>query len=98
MSKQSHTPGPWAIIPRDETPGHREPIMVNTGNGLWSPLGDRNPEPNAHLIAAAPDLLHALIMVRDADNDCHKDGLQTIPPVARHCIDAAIAKAEGGAS
>lgn len=50
---------------------------------------------NAHLIAAAPDLYEALEMVRDADDDCHKDGLQTIPSVARSKIDAAIAKAKG---
>jgi hypothetical protein len=47
------------------------------------------------LIAAAPELLAALEMVRDADNDCRLDGLKTIPPSARAKIDAAIAKAEG---
>ena len=49
----------------------------------------------ARLISAAPDLLHALEMVRDADNDCVRDGLQTIPPIARKTIDDAIAKATG---
>jgi hypothetical protein len=39
------------------------------------------------------DLLGALEMVRDADEDCKRDGLQTIPSMARHRIDAAIAKA-----
>jgi hypothetical protein len=48
---------------------------------------------NARLIAAAPELLEALRMVRDADDDCHKDGLSTMPPAARATIDAAIAKA-----
>ena len=51
--------------------------------------------PDARLIAAAPDLLAALTMVRDADEDCEKDGLQRIPVVARHRIDMAIAKATG---
>jgi len=32
----------------------------------------------------------ALRMVRDADDDCHSDGLQTIPPVARSAIDRAL--------
>jgi hypothetical protein len=32
-------------------------------------------------------------MVRDADNDCHADGMATIPAIARAKIDAAIAKA-----
>jgi len=47
------------------------------------------------LIAAAPELLAALEMVRDADNDCRLDGLPTIPPCARAKIDAAIGKASG---
>jgi len=41
-------------------------------------------------------LAEALEMVRDADDDCHKDGLQTIPSIARFKIDAAIAFLEGG--
>ena len=49
----------------------------------------------SRLIAAAPDMLEALIMVRDADEDCRKDGLPTLPPLARFKIDRAIAKAEG---
>jgi hypothetical protein len=52
---------------------------------------------NARLIAAAPDLLDALEMVRDADDDCYKDGLPTIPKPARLKIDAALAKARGQA-
>jgi hypothetical protein len=50
---------------------------------------------NARLIASAPELLEALLMVRDADNDCLTDGLPTIPSMARAKIDAAIKKAEG---
>jgi len=62
--------------------------VCHVGNGPTSPA-------NAKLIAAAPDLLHALTMVRDADEDCKRDGLPTIPAPARACIDAALAKAEG---
>lgn len=50
---------------------------------------------NARLIAAAPDLFAALTMVRDADDECRRDALVTIPDHARALIDAAIAKAEG---
>ena len=46
------------------------------------------------LKAANAELLEALTMVRDADDDCRKDGLREIPPPARATIDAAIAKAE----
>lgn len=41
--------------------------------------------------ALADRLAGALEMVRDADDDCHKDGLQTIPSVARHKIDLSLA-------
>ena len=37
-------------------------------------------------------LREALIMVRDADNDCHADGLLTIPSPARNKIDKALEK------
>lgn len=51
--------------------------------------------PDTRLRAAAPDLLEALEMVRDADDDNKSDGNQGIPSAARHKIDAAIAKARG---
>ncbi|ACI92675.1 hypothetical protein OCAR_5544 [Afipia carboxidovorans OM5] len=38
-------------------------------------------------------LLKAVEMVRDADEDCRKDGLPQMPPAARAKLDAAIAKA-----
>jgi hypothetical protein len=41
-------------------------------------------------------LAEALEMVRDADEDCHKDGLTTIPKAARHRIDMALAAVKGG--
>jgi hypothetical protein len=47
------------------------------------------------LISAAPEMLAALEMMRDADEDCKRDGLPTIPPCPRSTIDAAIAKARG---
>lgn len=49
----------------------------------------------AHRDIVIAELLAALEMVRDADEDCKRDGLPTIPAAARAKIDAAIAKAEG---
>lgn len=39
------------------------------------------------------DLVVALEMVRDADNDCRLDGLRTLPSFARSKIDQTIFKA-----
>jgi hypothetical protein len=81
----SHTPGPW------EWDGK---FMVGIPHKGGDTYFRTNPE-DAQLIAAAPDLLDALEMVRDADEDCKRDGLPTIPPVARATIDRALAKAKG---
>lgn len=40
-------------------------------------------------------LLAALVMVRDADDDCIRDGLPRIPNLPRAKIDAAISRATG---
>lgn len=48
----------------------------------------------SRLRALNADLLEALEMVRDADDDCKRDGLPTIPTIARAKIVAAIAKAK----
>jgi hypothetical protein len=101
MSESKHTPGPWSIEPHPERPDL--PIRVMGGKGERVARCSQislctTPEEckaNARLISAAPDLLEALVMVRDADNDCIADGLQTIPPTPRAKIDAAIAKAKG---
>jgi len=99
----AHTPGPWAIdgfcmstVIRCIVPkGH--PDAKHTC-GDWEVIarceGD-NWRANALLIAAATDVLDALIMVRDADDDDKSEGRQSIPASARAKIDAAIAKAEG---
>lgn len=89
-----HTPGPWIF----GTDSHE--ILTARGEGVAAPCDGYDEEQwliDGPLIAATPDLLEALVMVRDADEDCQRDGLQTIPSSARARIDAAIAKAEGGA-
>lgn len=49
---------------------------------------------NAVLLAAAPELADALEMVRDADQDCIRDGLSRwCTDIARQVIDRALAKA-----
>jgi hypothetical protein len=95
-----HTPGPWAV-----TNGHYPSFKQIRGPSfkisvvMWATdLTEddyRKRDADMHLIAAAPDLLEALEMVRDADDDCKRDGLKTIPSMARIRIDRAIAKATG---
>lgn len=96
VSETAHTPGPWV----DNVDG----VVVVDKPGRWreiiadvhaNPLEANNRRANTRLIAAAPDLLEALVMVRDADDDCRRDGLPTIPYAARKKIDAAIQKARG---
>ena len=75
-----HTPGPWTI--RKIFNRHWE--ILNSA-GYW--IGRARGEENAHLIAAAPDLLAALIDVRDNARDDS--------PEMWARVDAAIAKATG---
>lgn len=91
-----HTAGPW--FPMVDTAKGAEPGRVHVGHYREDGTVCHLPKTpaNALLVAAAPDLLEALEMVRDADDDCGRDGLARIPAPARKRIDAAIAKATGG--
>lgn len=83
----AHTQGPWL----------KDGLVIIAPDG--SSLGEmsaghpyikvKEQAANARLAAAAPDLLHALEMVRDANRDDPH-----IPTAALACIDAAIAKAQ----
>lgn len=99
----SHTPGPWEI--GDELAGSiiispvgqcMHPWIADVKGEHVGPKSREEIKANAALIAASPDLLAALEMVRDADDDCRKDGLPTMPPLVRGKVDHAIAKATGG--
>jgi hypothetical protein len=104
--KPRHTPGPWKWVDKYQSRiGDKTWSLVHDGNficGVLSCDGETNSpqlcnESDAHLIAAAPDLLEALEMVRDADDDCIKDGIpRWCTDSARRAIDQAIAKATGG--
>ena len=95
----SYSPAPWHI--GDTNPNFSPKVYSGDGRMVADcsdilKRSERETQANARLIAAAPQMLLALVMVRDADNDCIKDGLPTIPPVARNLIDGAIAAAVGG--
>lgn len=93
-----HTPGPWRVgdghfVVAD----HPVPEMRGSDDPFYKGhlIAESVAPQNVGLIASAPELLEALIMIRDADEDARKDGLPTIPPIARAKVDAAIAKAKG---
>ena len=89
-----YTPGPWIY---DAGAFYAKCQLNERGMTRESPIAEMlngredDYEANARLIAAAPELLEALEMVRDADNDNGRK----IPSLARAKIDAAIAKARG---
>lgn len=87
-----HTTGPWSLDLSDDrfiVRDGNDDVVADCWNGSIGDDGETpldTCEPNAHLIAAAPDMLVAL---RCARADCYMP-----PHVAAH-VDAAIARAEG---
>jgi hypothetical protein len=91
--KNTHTPGPWAILERAED----SRTHISNGAHIVCTLGTTrtdgspNHSPNALLIAAAPDLLQ---VVEDYLLLCQlHDYVGAVPDAAR----SAIAKAKGEA-
>jgi hypothetical protein len=94
----AHTPGPWEVD--DDTmeifsirPGHSTgwiaKVLGNDGNG--EPLPAEEMDANARLIAAAPDILAALIAMYDAFTS---DGTDSQHNACR-MADAAISQTAG---
>ena len=100
-----HTPGPWRIERRDGQ-AHGFGIYHGINTFVVSPHTGVIDESDAHLIAAAPDLLEALEAMRRMIDRAHEDGILTLGNLPRdytlieRSADAAIRKArgEGGAS
>lgn len=91
MSKVKHTPGPWTLWEENGGFNITVPGAVIASRAEW---GNRAAESaaNARLIAAAPDLFHALKLLL-------ADGGPLSDPISRKrasdCARTAIAKAEG---
>lgn len=79
MAEISHSSGPWSV----DGPVHSIIVYAADGSRVCFMTSDGPAEANAHLIAAAPDLLAALKHARA--NMPHPDMM----------VDLAIAKAEG---
>ena len=98
----AHTPGPWTIAPYHSL-GAEQDIIAPNGQRVCSVAGSKSfdedtnewIEPDAHLIAAAPDLLAALKVCADR-LEANRDEWGSV----RHKTEvaqarAAIEKAEG---
>jgi len=99
----AHTPGPWTIAPYHSL-GAEQDIIAPNGQRVCSVAGSKSfdedtnewIEPDAHLIAAAPDLLAALkesdrVLTGAIENRAGPSELR----VARRITRAAIAAAMG---
>lgn len=102
----AHTSGPWFLeMEPTEVAGvevrfnvrSTQRVCIAGGQSQEHLLGDgihkRECEANARLIAAAPDLLEALIQYAEVYSEHWKPGMPILEPMS----DAAIAKATGGA-
>jgi hypothetical protein len=88
MSDAKHTLGPW-MIGEDQSVDETWSIVTTSGGSIIANVNDRHDRrANAHLIAAAPDLLAALIEAADPIG-----GYMHGPALER--ARAAIAKARG---
>jgi len=90
MTETKHTPGPWDceefVVTADDV---GEPCYAYFSDGERIPTT----KANARLIAAAPELLEALELMRRVGDD--KFSLRTEWVKAVEQVDAAIAKARG---
>lgn len=101
MSAAKHTPGPWQVGPVFDNYGTLEVIiehMTPAGNLVVAVAlgGLAGQDANAHLMAAAPDLLEALRDLEAMAERYRPPGNSM--PDAQKKARAAIAKAEGGAA
>lgn len=90
MSAAKHTPGPWKNDCNVEITAGLRPIC-----GMKFPFQEPEQAANASLIAAAPDMLSVL---QELDESCAYWSEYDVPVGIVSRIQAAIAKATGGAA
>ena len=88
--KYKHTPGPWRAV--DKRPNCAG-FSIFSGSQYIGFIGDSDSKTNcagnAHLIAAAPEMLEAL------ERAANSAGFQYMTYETREIIDAALTKAKG---
>jgi hypothetical protein len=97
MTETTYTPGPWKIDTRTGLV-----IWGNPGSVCRIPIGDcrtpaklREADANAHMIAAAPDMLMALKHAQQALAQSSVEKFEIDGKQAGEVVRAAIAKAMG---
>ena len=106
MSKLTHTPGPWSIDPRDAccVVDEKSEVVARTFSYRWESFEGAHESQaiNAHLIAAAPELLSWLTHTIEWGKGCSE--LVDDPEIKKFIeqdiakVREVIANAEGGAS
>ncbi len=95
-----HTPGPWQAFYKSKYDEWHVSIPMPGSSMGWALFDDgvrsENPEADARLIAAAPELLDVLIRARDAIEALDGTSIENEKIVDDY--RAAIAKATGGAA
>jgi hypothetical protein len=97
MSEHKHTKGPWMSFDAGTvviTDDHQSLLIADLSGCEVAAIAER--QANAHLIAAAPELLGALKALRKEAVECagYGTGGEALR-AAWECADLAIAKAEG---
>jgi hypothetical protein len=83
MSKLKHTPGPWKSYNTEPVETELDIVIESQFSTIgWLYSGKENSEANARLIAAAPDMLEALISVYqiyiDRDICCDNEFIKSV--------------------
>ena len=97
MSDSKHTPGPWSVSDETTRDGLRSKLIHGMPEGMLAIVrvehqGRYYGDANARLIAAAPDLLHALLCLKDWVED---HAVKPLEISEMQTAIAAITKAEG---
>lgn len=91
---EAHTPGPWKV--GQDPQGSNPDIWIDSAGGILADIGGgilATRQANAALMAAAPDMLAALLAARSFGSQGDTDEGLSVSNI----IDLAIAKAKGGA-
>ena len=98
-TEAKHTPGPWTIMETPELSGRRKLHIIGGKDGddpiATLRMAFVDDDANADLIAAAPELLEACILVKEITKKSPDNPYERLGRIEA-IMDLSIAKAEGG--